>query len=188
MKKSVGFILFISFTFMLFLFSCTNKSKENIITQRIQYDVDIVSPGADYPWYVQNIEGLAREKFIKNLMESVVNKKQTAYHSLTYDALSENNLQKLFHRIDTVVMQRSTPPYEFYDTIVQQNLEYKDIVKIRFLEEWKQGTKQEIQKEVLGICPIIKNFDTEGNFRGYQPLFWVFYNEHYPDNLKLATK
>jgi len=72
----------------------------------------------------------------------------------------------------------------YYDTVVHSRLDFHDIVKVRFLEEWTiDETSMIVTKNIAGISPIIKSFDSEGNFRGYKPLFWIYLDEDYPQKM-----
>ena len=65
---------YIGLTSLLFIFlfySCNqqNNRSHKLITERIQYDVDIKSPDPDFDWWVQNIEGSKREQFVRSIIE-----------------------------------------------------------------------------------------------------------------------
>jgi len=56
-----------------------------------------------------------------------------------------------------------------------------DITKVRFLEEWYiDNNKFDIEKRIVGIVPLIENYNEAGEFRGYAPLFWIYLDEKYP--------
>lgn len=33
---------------------------------------------------------------------------------------------------------------------------------------------------IIGICPVTDNFDEKGNFRGVEPMFWIYFPEARP--------
>jgi hypothetical protein len=37
-----------------------------------------------------------------------------------------------------------------------------------------------MNKKVVGIGPVIEDYDENGNFRGYRLLFWIYMDEKYP--------
>lgn len=81
-------------------------------------------------------------------------------------------------RTDTVTLQRSYPPYDYYDTITHSEFNAQDVKRIRIKEDWffdKQRSM--IEARILGICPVRDNLDEDGNFRGYDPIFWIYYPE-----------
>jgi len=84
-------------------------------------------------------------------------------------------------RIDTVSMQRPNPPYDWYDTIIAQQFYTTDVKMFRIKEDWffdRQRSQMDVR--ILGICPVIDDFDERGEFRGYKPLFWIYFPEARP--------
>jgi len=169
----------------LFL-GCANRNNErNTLTSRIQYDVTIKSPDQALDWWVQNLEGMTREEFVKDLMEVALSGKVRAYDAFLYTRLSPDLVRRIGSRTDTIRLQRAEPPYNYYDTVVSRSMSIHDITRIRFLEEWQVNPmNMQITKKVLGIAPMLENYDETGTFRGYQPMFWIFYDNRYPAALQ----
>jgi hypothetical protein len=164
-------------------FSCgrSNKDKQ-LVTDRIQYDVDIKSPDPEFDWWVQNIEGSSREAFIRQIIDAAYSGKLRVYNYFN-EPLTAEEVKMIGNRSDTFTFQREYPPYDFYDTVIRQRLEMKDITRIRFLEEWYMDEKTlEFDKKIVGIAPIIRKYDPNGELRGYMPLFWVYLDERVPGN------
>ncbi|MFC2110936.1 hypothetical protein ACFLQ5_00635 [Bacteroidota bacterium] len=187
--KTYSFNLLMATFFVVSLFSCKNESSTNeidnnksVITERIQYDVFIKSPYPnDTDWWKENIEGIKREAFVKKIMEAAYKGKVQAYTYWDNEAISGEKLQELINPKDTIELISSENPYEMIDTIVDNKLDFNQITKIRFLEEWYINEKtMEITKKVVGICPVVPNYDTEGEFRGNKPLFWLYLDDKYP--------
>ncbi len=181
--------LTVKYLFLVFLtgiVSCSRPGNDKwIITDRIQYDVIIKSPDVTLDWWVQNIEGRDREIFINTLIEGAANGKIKAYDAFSFSLITPEAVSKIFHRTDTISLFQKYPPYEAYDSVVKKTLSMQEITRMRFLEEWLQNKKTlEIQKNVIGYCPMMQSFDQEGNLRGYMPLFWVFTRDGYPEILK----
>jgi len=167
----------------LFLFFSCNRRDDNtaaILTERIQYDVFIKSPDPDLDWWVQNIEGSKREIFIKTILDNALSGKVKVY-DYTNQPLTPADLKSQLYRSDTFSMQRATPPYKYFDTVATHSIDMKDIVKIRFLEEWTWNEKTLfIQKKVAGIAPVAAAYLENGELKGYKPLFWVYFDDKYP--------
>lgn len=163
-----------------------NKEKANVITKRIQYDVNIKSPDVDFDWWIQNIEGQNRENFIRKIINAAYSGKIKSYDAYTNCLLTKEQVKDIENFTDSVTLQRSYYPYEDYDTIIGHKINLNQITRIRFLEEWYfEDNKFEINKKVLGIAPMIKKFDEEGEFRGYMPLFWIYFDKDYPQKFNL---
>jgi hypothetical protein len=179
-------ILFCSM--ILLLGSCSRKAGESsgIVTKRIQYDVNIKSPDPEFDWWVQNLEGEQRELLIQNVFSAVSKGRVKAYDYFSYRVLTDHDLNQMLHKTDTVALQRSFPPYDYFDTVISQNIEFKNITRMRFLEEWNMDSKTLVfTKKVAGICPLLEAYNEIGELKGYTPLFWVFFDDEYPGKFKL---
>lgn len=162
-----------------------SKDDSRSVTQRIQYDVSIKSPDPSFDWWVQNIEGMNREAFIADLIEAAYKGDVTTYDPFLLSKLEPGQISRIGRRSDTLRIQKSVPPYNYYDTIISVELSIHDITRIRFLEEWNLNEKNmQIHKEVLGIAPLLESYDESGELRGFQPMFWIFFDKKYPEVLR----
>lgn len=163
---------------LIFLVSCGNFGKDKtVLCEKIQYDVQINNPDPGHYWWVNNIEGSKREPFVKNILNAAFSGEVKTYDYfnklLTLKQLEEISSDTIYR-----TMKRTYPPYEIYDTIIINKLDFSDISKIRFLEEWKYDKdKIVIDKRVIGIAPIIDKKDNDGNLIAVQPLFWIYFDE-----------
>ena len=92
--------------------------------------------------------------------------------------LNYGELLNTLERSDTVQFQRTYAPYDWYDTIIKKTFNATDVKKFRIKEDWffdKQRSLMDVR--ILGICPIIDDYDNKGNFRGVKPLFWIYFPE-----------
>jgi len=183
---------FVLIIFMLALgiisFSCGTKNEagKNVVTKRIQYDVSIRNTEPDMDWWVQNIEGSEREKLVKDIIQQVTNGQVKAYDFLSGKPFSIEEIKSMMKRIDTISVERSTPPYDLVDTVLVTEIRLSDISKLRFLEEWSMNEKTlAFSKKIAGICPMAERLGDSGELRGYKPLFWVFFDDKYPAELEL---
>lgn len=189
MKKRVLLISFVIISSFV-LFSCgsdgekqekNDQNNKEILTDLIQYDVMIKNTDADQDWYVQNMEGRNRDEFVKRIMNAASSGEYRLYNYFFNTPLTVDEVNAKFNRIDSVTLQRSYPPYEWYDTVMVTKLDESDITKVRFLEEWYiDKNKLDIEKKIVGIAPLMENYNEEGEFRGYVPLFWIYLDEKYP--------
>ncbi|MCD4681184.1 MAG: gliding motility protein GldN [Bacteroidales bacterium] len=95
---------------------------------------------------------------------------------LTYEEI----MTKL-DRYDSTSMQRFYPPYDWYDTVIHIEFNVMDVKRIRIKEDWfvdKQRSQMDVR--ILGLCPVRESYDEEGIFRGYEPLFWIYFPEARP--------
>lgn len=90
--------------------------------------------------------------------------------------LSRNEIISLFISTDTITATRPFPPYASYDTIISTYLDPAAIIQVRIKEDWIFDKERSVMDvRILGICPVVESFDNEGEFRGYKPLFWIYY-------------
>lgn len=174
------------FTGLITLSACQRKKDDlHSVTQRIQYDVTIKSPDPNLDWWVQNIEGMNREAFVSDLIAAAYKGEVTTYDPFLLSKLEPGQISRIGSRSDTLRIQMSEPPYTYYDTVINVELSIHDITRIRFLEEWQQNPEsRQVHKKVLGIAPLLESYDEEGILRGYQPMFWIFFDDAYPRKLQ----
>ncbi len=168
------------------LFSCEYKKDEErkIITSRIQYDVYIKSPDSQYVWWRENIPGPDREKLVNWIMDKAYSGDIEAYDyfnkPLTVEQVKSIGKDTIYR-----TLMRTEAPFEKYDTMVVKSLELQDIKKIRFLEEWYYDKNNDlINKEIIGVSPVIERYNDEGEFIANQPLFWLYFKEGYAQKMK----
>lgn len=125
--------------------------------------------------------------FMTVLMDGIKEGTITAYDASSSTdefiiPLTKDELLGRMERQDTISMQRSYPPYDYFDTIMALKFEPTDVKRLRIKEDIffdKQRSVTEIR--IIGICPVKDNIDPKtGEFRGYQPLFWVNFPEARP--------
>jgi hypothetical protein len=171
----------------VFLVSCINgvDTEKQVVTKRIQYDVPIRNSEPDMDWWVQNIEGSNREKLVKDIFAQVTSGKVKAYDFLTCKRYTTEEINKMMKQVDSISVERSTPPYDLVDTVLVTEIKLSEVTKLRFLEEWSMNEKTlAFSKKVAGICPLVERRTDSGELRGYRPLFWVFFDDKYPAELE----
>ena len=123
---------------------------------------------------------------MKDIIKQVTDGKVKAYDFLSCKPFTTAEIKGMMKRVDTISVERTTPPYDLVDTVMVSEIRLSDITKIRFLEEWSVNEKTlAITKKVAGICPLVERFSESGELRGYKPLFWVFFDDKYPAELEL---
>lgn len=178
MKKSG--ILFFCIATMFFSMSCGSK-KGDILTERIQYDVTIISPEKDLDWWVQNLENNKRETLVKTIMDQSKNGKHKVYDVISFKELTPQEIEDRSHQRQLMTLQREYAPYEEYDTLVVREIDLSDISKVRFLEEWYLNEETGlVTKKVLAICPMLESYTESGELRGHLPLYWISFQKKFP--------
>lgn len=92
--------------------------------------------------------------------------------------LTFQELMNTLERTDTITLQRPVPPYDWYDTVITQSFNPTDVKKVRIKEDWFfDKHRSMLDVRILGICPVVEDYDEQGEFRAYRPLFWVYFPE-----------
>jgi len=182
MNNRAGFLFFI-FCFgisIAMLSSCNDRSSGDVtLATKIQYDVPVNNNDPQLDWWVNNIEGSRREPFLKRIMEAAENGEVKAFDYFN-NPMSPEQVRSA--GTDTIyrTFLRDYPPYEEYDTMIVSSITYRDIVKIRFMEEWTWDPETlEIEKKVLAIGPVLYREVAGESFN--QLLFWVSLDERFPE-------
>lgn len=161
------------------LASCSRQdARQQLLTERIQYDVPVSSSDPQLDWWVNNIEGSRREPFLKRIVEAA-EKGEVRVYDYFNEPLTPDQVLSL--GTDTVyqTLLRSYPPYEEYDTMIVNRVTWRDITKIRFIEEWTWAPGDlQVSKKVLGLGPVIQRQVAGESYN--QLLFWIYTDDRYP--------
>jgi hypothetical protein len=175
---------------IFFIFSCGDKKEstdnkdKTVLTERIQYDVIIKTPDPQFDWWVQNIEGSKRESFVKTFLQLAYDGKVKAYDYYN-KPLTAAEVKQIDNRTDTISIADLKDPENMHDTIIKQELDLQKITKVRFLEEWNfDEKKMSFDKKVVGLMLMKENYGDSAEFRGYSPLFWIYFDDKYPAKMK----
>lgn len=175
------YVICMSIILFMTLVSCQQDQKE-LVTQKIQYDVLIKSPSPEYDWWIQNLPGPQRENLVDMILDGALNGKLQSYDYFN-QPISAYEVSKILSDTSILTLMDKEPPYEFYDTTIVYTIQRDDILKIRFLEEWRANPeKLDFEKKVLGIAPVAKRIDPMGIER-WQPLFWIYIDEEFIKSL-----
>lgn len=163
---------FLFILIIIFFSGCGRQKSDRLITKKIQYDVNIKSPDPEWDWWIQNIVGPDREKLVDIIMDGALKGKFQAYDYFG-DSLTPAQVKSMLSDTFYLSYKREEPPYETFDTAVIFKINRNDILRIRFMEEWRINPEtMEFHKKVLGIGPVARRVDMHGTER-WQPLFWI---------------
>jgi hypothetical protein len=179
--KRINIVIFISLS--VFLLSCSDKNGPGVISvKRIQYDVPVISEDLGQQWWVNNLEGSVREELLRTMFEKAMSGDIPVYDY--FHTLIKPDEVALIGR-DTIYqsLKRTYPPYDDYDTMVVTSLSYRDVSKIRFLEEWEINRNNlRVEKKVVGMAPVhVREYGDESY---NQVLFWFYFDDNYPGILR----
>ena len=118
--------------------------------------------------------------FFTILMEAAQNAEITTY-SAEDDKFSSpllpEEVKNMGSKADTIPFFDPIT-YEEKDTVVYNVLNHADVKRFRLKEVWFFDEESSaMQVRVLGIAPLLEEYDDNGNFLVERPLFWVYYPE-----------
>jgi len=164
---------------LITLAACNGLSrKQQILTEKIQYDVPVINDNPQLDWWINNIEGSKREPFLKRIMEAA-EKGEVSVCDYFNTSLTPAQIPAIITDTIYLTLLRVYSPYEEYDTMIVRSISYRDIIKIRFLEEWSWDPGSlEMKKKVLAIGPVVQKEIAGESFN--QLLFWIYLDERFP--------
>jgi gliding motility associated protien GldN len=133
------------------------------------------------PFYYPTDEQKGRKSLMQILYSGIQENTITAYSTTDEEfkaRLTTMELNKMLNSQDTFHFQRPYEPYEEYDTVISKIFNPSEIVLLRLKEDWffdKQRSVMDVR--IIGLCPIKEELDENGEFKGYKPLFWVYFPE-----------
>ncbi len=119
-----------------------------------------------------------KQPLITILTEAVESGRLQAYSTENDEfslPLSQDDLSRMLYRVDTVPIFDIETGEEVYQ-IVKDELNPEDVKRYRLKEHWYFDTRSStLQVRILGIAPLIEEYDDNGNFKYERPLFWVYF-------------
>ncbi|MAE09204.1 MAG: hypothetical protein CL661_10650 [Bacteroidetes bacterium] len=177
-----GFYILI-ILFVPTFFACQHDKNE-VITEKIQYDVNIKSPDPEYDWWIQNLVGPQREKLVDLIIDGAKSGKWQAYDYFN-NPIDKLEVRDIFSDTMIVTMRKNEPPYDLFDTTIINNILPEDIIRLRFLEEWCIVPENlNFSKKIIGLAPVARRLDFNGIER-WQPLFWIYTDDKFIEDLKI---
>jgi len=110
----------------------------------------------------------------------------TVYDPAVVDAdqfkqvMSVDDVKKLGSRVDTV-MQVNPVTLEEEQVIQKNEFDPGKVVKYRIKEDWFFDEETStMQVRIIGMAPVMEDYDATGNYRGYMTMYWVYYPDLRP--------
>jgi len=155
-----------------------------VITNKIMYDVNIVNEiigdrSKNNPdWFWENLPTPESDEFIKTLLKDAYSGKlQTYYYDMTgnyesFDPIPKSDLKAYMDEVLTYEVEIVDTTVKRYKTQkINIPLDYKNVKKLRFLEEWFLA-EGKFYKRVIAVAPyfVIEYPDLETVNAVY---FWI---------------
>ena len=94
--------------------------------------------------------------------------------------LSVDDVKKLGQKRDTV-MQINPVTLEEESVVQSTDFDPLKVVKYKIKEDWFFDDKTSTQMcRIIGIAPVMEDYDASGNYRGDMTMYWVYYPDLRP--------
>ncbi len=117
-----------------------------------------------------------RVSFMQMLMDALKEGSITAYDGDEFlKQLTNEEILAANERTDTIEVDNPDTGVP-EQKVVKSTIKLDQVFQIRVKEDWffdKQRSIMDVR--ILGICPVIKLTDNEGNFKGWLGMFWIYF-------------
>ncbi len=127
-----------------------------------------------------------RKSFMYTVIDAIKEGSITVYEiDLVNDEflkpITWETLEKDLNKIDTMEFTRPDPPYDTYDSVVRIDFSPSDVKLIRVKEDWFFDKSRSVMDvRIIGLCPVLEQYDKDGSYKGLKPLFWIYFPEARP--------
>lgn len=121
------------------------------------------------------------EPFFQILQNAIEDRQVRAYDSDQFrTALTETEFSDKISRSDTIEVF-NVETYVAELKVIQDDIDMADIVRYRISELWYFDSRtSQLRVRILGIAPLKREYDENGNFLYETPMFWIAYRELRP--------
>ena len=135
------------------------------------------------PFYYPLTPTKDRQSLIDVIKAALMAGRLTAYGNPLFDEefkqpLTKTEVEAQFVRIDTNYVEDINNPGTMTKTPVRNELGSQDVKQYLIKEDWffdKQRSVMDVR--IIGICPLKENKGDNGEVRGYQRMFWLYFPE-----------
>ena len=125
-----------------------------------------------------NLPFVAEKDPLISIFNKIISEHDDAYIFMDdgfKEQISYDDVQKRLGSIDTItVIDPDT--YEETTKIIENDFNWATVTKFRLKEDWVFDEESSTMKvRILGIAPIRDVIDDNGNYRGQEAMYWLYY-------------
>ena len=133
------------------------------------------------PFYYPKTPQSGWKSFITIIMDALKEGTITAYSTAEDQFLNPITYKELMDKLESkqkVTLQRPDDPDQTFDTTISKSFYAEDVKKFRIKEDWVfDKQRSQLEGRILGICPLRESYDENNNYRGDEPMFWIYFPE-----------
>jgi gliding motility associated protien GldN len=154
------------------------READIVWSKRIWRTVDMREK-MNLPYYFPEQPQGAWRSLVQVLLDALREGSITGYSTTNDQFLYPITYKELMDKLETperVTLKR--PDGSEFDTVITKQFYASDVKKFQIKEDWyfdKQRSVFEVR--ILGICPLMASYTEQGEYRGDQQLFWIYFPE-----------
>ena len=153
-----------------------SPSSGTLIAEGFRSEALIIFPEEDERW----LGKIDQKMLVDVIFDAIYEGRVTPYDFITDDPMTIEDVKAIESSIDTIYIEHFETG-EIEMKVVEDRLRRDEITKVFFKEDWYfDKVNFKMEKKVIGISLAIENYDQNGNFRSYEPLFIIYFDDRYP--------
>lgn len=169
---------YLAIALVLFVAACKQEKQPEVVAEKVWSKTMISSVDIEKTYFEDpNDEDFSEfSALFREVVQGVYDGDLQAYEYWSGTPISADSAKRMMNRVDTVYVEN--PETQLLEKKAMESSIEDNIPSIKIKEKWYlDKANWKIEKNVLAIAPRMPVFGTEGELRGYSPLFWVFLDE-----------
>ena len=153
------------------------READVIWSRRIWREVDMKEK-MNQPFYYPETPQGTWKSFMQVVMDNLKEGTITAYQDDKFILpITFNEIMKQSEKTIKKTLLREGTDVE-YDTTYIENFDPKAVTKLKLKEQWVFDRQRSVlEGRILGICPVKESYTDQGEYRGDEDMFWIYYPE-----------
>jgi gliding motility associated protien GldN len=153
------------------------READVVWSRRIWREVDMKEK-MNQPFYYPETPQGTWKSFMQVVMDNLKEGTITAYQDDKFILpITFNEIMKQSEKPIKKTLLREGTDVE-YDTTYVENFDPRAVTKLKLKEQWVFDRQRSVlEGRILGICPVKESYTDQGEYRGDEDMFWIYYPE-----------